>query len=141
MEFSEPISEMEDLEGDIYDPESVIEVLTLAHAHCVPSEDLGFRVTEDDRRPIFDDGNPADDLADSGEPQPVQETPADGDDAEALDEDRVIPFMDDSMVTIDGVVYSLNSSLVRCEQGAQLGYFKARFQKGMFQAHVGTCQN
>jgi hypothetical protein len=46
MEFSEPISELDDLEAEIYDPESILEVLTLAHVHCVPSEDLGFRLVE-----------------------------------------------------------------------------------------------
>jgi len=34
LEFSEPVSELEELEGAIYDPESVLEVVTLAHAHC-----------------------------------------------------------------------------------------------------------
>ena len=42
LEFGESISELEDLEGEIYDPESVVEVLTLAHAHNVASEQLGF---------------------------------------------------------------------------------------------------
>ena len=37
LEFSEPVSDLEELEGAIYNPESVLEVLTLAHAHCVPS--------------------------------------------------------------------------------------------------------
>jgi len=46
LEFSEPASEMEDMEGDIYDHERVVEVLTIAHVHSVPSEELGFRITE-----------------------------------------------------------------------------------------------
>ena len=36
LEFSEPITDLQDLEADIYDPDSVIEVLTLAHVHYVP---------------------------------------------------------------------------------------------------------
>ena len=61
-EFSERVSGLEELEGAIYDPESVLEVLTLAHAHCVPSKDLGFCLVEGDQTPIFDVDIPEDEM-------------------------------------------------------------------------------
>ena len=73
LEFSEPVSDMDDMEGDIYDPESVVEVLTLAHVHSVPSEELGFRITEDDSRPIFDDDIDVDDSEEPQQAQPVED--------------------------------------------------------------------
>ena len=110
LEFGEPIQELEDLEGEIYDPESVVEVLTLAHAHSVPSEDLGFRLTEDAQLPYFDPEN-KDDAEDAVEPQPMDEVPADVPEAEPLQEDRVIPFEDESSITVEGVLYTERSTL------------------------------
>ena len=109
LEFSEPVSEMEDMEGDIYDPESVVEVLTIAHVHSVPSEELGFRIIDDDRHPIFDDD--VEESDDPQLPQPVEETPADLPDAEPLEEDRVIPYVDESSVTVDGITFTHDSPL------------------------------
>lgn len=97
------------MEGEIYDPESILEVLTLAHVHCVPSEELGFRIIEGDGRPIFDDDAQHPD--ESQEPQPVQETPADVPEAEPLEEDRAIPYEDETTVTVDGIVFTLDSPL------------------------------
>ena len=97
------------MEGEIYDPESILEVLTLAHVHCVPSEELGFRIIEGDGRPIFDDDVQHPD--ESQEPQPVQETPADVPEAEPLEEDRAIPYEDETTVTVDGIVFTLDSPL------------------------------
>eukprot|EP00435_Cladocopium_sp_Y103_P026603 s1870_g6.t1 len=107
LEFSEPISELDDLEGEICDPESVIEVLTLAHVHCVASEDLGFRFIEGEQRPFFDDDMPEE----PGPPQPVLEEPAAVPEAEPLDEDRVVPYQDESSVTLDGIVFTQDSPL------------------------------
>eukprot|EP00435_Cladocopium_sp_Y103_P013590 s5234_g3.t1 len=90
------------LPGEIYDPESVIEVLTLAHVHCVASEDLGFRFIEGEQRPFFDDDVPEE----PGPPQPVIEEPAAVPEAEPLDEDRVVPYQDESSVTVDGIVFT-----------------------------------
>ena len=109
LEYCEPISELDDMEGEIYDPESILEVLTLAHVHCVPSEELGFRIIEGDGRPIFDDDAQHPD--ESQEPQPVQETPADVPEAEPLEEDRAIPYEDETTVTVDGIVFTLDSPL------------------------------
>eukprot|EP00435_Cladocopium_sp_Y103_P071092 s421_g36.t1 len=114
LEFSEPISELEDLEGEIYDPESVIEVLTLAHVHCVASEDLGFRLVEGDR-PFFDDDTPEE----PGPPQPVIEEPADLDTAEPLEEDRVVPYQDEDTVTVEGVVFTQDSPLRSLRTGCK----------------------
>ena len=89
----------------------MIEVLTLAHVHCVPSEDLGFRLTEGEQQPYFDDDIFQDEDRDQGEAQPVHESPADVAEAEPLAEDRIIPFEEDSSVMIEGVSYTVDSSL------------------------------
>ena len=139
LEFSEPVSEMEELEGAIYDPESVLEVLTLAHAHCVPSEDLGFRLIEGDQRPIFDDDIPPDEMQEGDDqPQPVHEAPADTEEAEPLDdEDRVIPFEEDSSVAVEGVVYTPDSSLRGLRAGCTaLGLSKRGSKKECFKRMV-----
>ena len=109
LEYCEPISELDDMEGEIYDPERILEVLTLAHVHCVPSEELGFRIIEGDGRPIFDDDVQHPD--ESQEPQPVQETPADVPEAEPLEEDRAIPYQDETTVAVDGIVFTLDFPL------------------------------
>ena len=138
LEFSEPVSELEELEGAIYDPESVLEVMTLAHAHCVPSEDLGFRLIEGDQRPIFDDDIPADEMQDGeDQPQPVHEAPADTEEAEPLDEDRIIPFEEDSSVAVEGVVYTPDSSLRALRAGCTaLGLSKRGSKKECFKRMV-----
>ena len=135
LEFSEPVSELEELEGAIYDPESVLEVMTLAHAHCVPSEDLGFRLIEGDQRPIFDDDIPADEMQDGeDQPQPVHEAPADTEEAEPLDED---PFEEDSSVAVEGVVYTPDSSLRALRAGCTaLGLSKRGSKKECFKRMV-----
>ena len=126
LEFGEPISELEDLEGEIYDPESVVEVLTIAHAHNVASEQLGFALVDGEQAPHFDAdvlvGEPGD--GDTGEqehaPQPVQEVPAELPDAEPLDEERVVPFADESTVTVDGVVLSCDNTLKALRAGCEV---------------------
>ena len=107
LECSEPISGLEDLEGEIYDPESVLEVLTLAHVQCVASAELGFRLVEDPT--VFDDA--MEETDEPAAPQPIEETPADVPDAEPLDEYRVVPFQDETAVTVDGIVSTADSSL------------------------------
>ena len=75
----------------------------------MPSEELGFWITDDDRIPVFDD-----DVEESDEPQqaqPVEEAPADVPDAEPLDEDRVIPYVDESSITIVGITYTHDTPL------------------------------
>ena len=47
--------------------------MTLAHVHSVPSEELGFRITEDDSRPIFDDDIDVDDSEEPQQAQPVED--------------------------------------------------------------------
>jgi hypothetical protein len=130
LEFSEPVSDMDDMEGDIYDPESVVEVLTLAHVHSVPSEELGFRIIEDDSRPIFDDDIDVDDSEEPQQAQPVEETPADVPEAEPLDEDRVIPYFDESTITIDGITYTHDTPLRGLKAGCtSLGLSKRGSKK------------
>ena len=122
LEYCEPISELDDMEGEIYDPEGVLdlEVLTLAHVHCVPSEELGFRIVEGDSRQSFD--GDVQERDESQEPQPVQGTPAHVFEAEPLEEDRVIPYQDESTVTVDGVVFMYESPFLGLRAGcASLG--------------------
>ncbi|CAL1169726.1 unnamed protein product [Cladocopium goreaui] len=122
LEFGESISELEDLEGEIYDPESVVEVLTLAHAHNVASEQLGFTLVAGEQAPYFVVGKAGDD--DTGEqeqaPQPVQEAPAELPDAEPLDEEHIVPFTDESTVTVDGVVLSCDNTLKALRAGCEV---------------------
>ena len=100
MEFSEPISELDDLEAEIYDPESILEVLTLAHVHCVPSEDLGFRLVEGGQPTVFDD-----DVMDDTE-DPVVEAPADIPRLNPWRKVDRLPYQDESSVTVEGVVFT-----------------------------------
>ena len=136
LEFGEAISELEDLEGEIYDPESVVEVLTIAHAHNVASEQLGSTLVDGEQAPYFDAdvlvGQAGDD--DTGEQQqasqPVQEAPAELPDAEPLDEERIVPFTDESTVTVDGTVLSYDHSLKALRAGCQaLGLSKRGSKK------------
>ena len=136
LEFGEPISELEDLEGEIYAPESVIEVLTIAHAHNVASEQLSFTLRDGEQAPYFDAdvlvGQAGDDEpGDQQEgPQPVQEAPAELPDAEPLDEERIVPYTDESTVTVDGTILSYDHSLKALRAGCQaLGLSKRGFKK------------
>ena len=117
LEFGEPNSEVEDLEGEIHDPDSVVEVLTIAHAHNVASEQLGFTLVDGEQAPYFDAevlvGEAGDDDTDEQEQalQPVQEALAELPDAEPFDEERIVPFTDESTVTVDGVLLSCDNTL------------------------------
>ena len=53
-------------------------------------------------------------------PQPVQEVPAELPDAEPLDEERVVPFADESTVTVDGVVLSCDNTLKALRAGCEV---------------------
>ena len=44
-------------------------------------------------------------------PQPVQETPAELPDAEPLDEERILPYTDESTVTVNGTILSYDNIL------------------------------
>ena len=63
----------------------------------------------DDRRPIFDDD--VEESEEPHQPQPVEETPADVPDAEPLQEDRVIPYADETSITADGITFTHDSPL------------------------------
>ena len=139
LENCEPISELDDMEGEIYDPERILEVLTLAHVHCVPSEELGFRIIEGDGRPIFDDDVQHPD--ESQEPQPVQETPADVPEAEQLEEDRAIPYEDETTVIVDGIVFTLDSPLRGLRAGCTSLRPQARFKEGLYEENDRISQN
>ena len=43
--------------------------------------------------------------------KPVQETPADVPEAEPLEEDRMVPYQDETTVTVDGVIFTADSPL------------------------------
>jgi hypothetical protein len=149
LEFGEPISELEDLEGEIYAPESVIEVLTIAHAHNVASEQLSFTLRDGEQAPYFDAdvlvGQAGDDEpGDQQEgPQPVQEAPAELPDAEPLDEERIVPYTDESTVTVDGTILSYDHSLKALRAGCQalFGFVEAWVQEGLYASHVGVCED
>jgi len=125
LELGEPTSKIENLEGEIYAPESVVEVLTIAHAHSVASQQLGFTLRDGEQAPYFD-ADVLPEQAGDDEPgeqqeglQPVQEAPAELPDAEPLDEERIVPYTDESTVTVDGTILSYDNSLKALRAGCQ----------------------
>eukprot|EP00435_Cladocopium_sp_Y103_P056888 s567_g19.t1 len=117
VEFCEAIADMQhNLEEEIYDPESIVEVITLAHRNAMQDEHLGFFMSD---RSV---GNPAnnvqDDAASAGysasigeDPLPI-DAPVDSAEGEPLDEDRVVEYTaDDETVVVDGNTMSMSCTL------------------------------
>ena len=116
-EYCERISDIQhSLEDEFYNPESVVEVITIAHKHAMQDEYLGFFMEE---RPSANPGNvnEGDAMSDGysasiGEDQRPEEPPVDEREGEPLPEDRVVEFTDDEQtVTVDGVVMNLQCTL------------------------------
>ena len=128
IEFCEPISEMENLEDDIFDPgNNIVEVLTLAHVHALPAEDLGFDWPEEAMKPLdLQPQQPAgvseDDYEQSirgdDEPHPGA-VPVDEREGEAAEEDRIVPYQDEDAVYLDGVKLTLEDSLKNLRLGCE----------------------
>ena len=111
IEYCKALSDMQDgLEGEIYDPDSVVEVLTLAHKHAVQDEYLGFFM--DVRPPSADAAPEADEDDDYAPSVEAVEAPVDLQDGEPLEEDRIVPLVpEDDTVVIDGVKMTLGCTL------------------------------
>ena len=109
VELCEPIADMRhNLEEEIYDPSSIVEVITLAHKYAMQDEQLGFFMYD---RSVGNRANFEVDAAESDgydasiapDPQP-DEAPVDKLEGEPLEEDRIVPFSDDSeTVIVDGI--------------------------------------
>ena len=116
-EFCEPIADMRhNLEEEFFHPESVVEVITLAHKYAMQDEHLGFFMYN--RSTAGLDAAQADAQSDGGysasvAPDPMpDEAPANKDCAEPLEEDRVVPFSEDSeTVMVDGILMSTGCTL------------------------------
>ena len=128
IEYCEPISEMENLEDDIFDPgNNIIEVLTLAHVHALPAEDLGFDWPEETMRPLdLQPQQPAeahdDDYEQSvrgdDEPHPGA-VPVDEKEGEVAEEDRIVPYQDENAVYLDGAKLTIEDSLKNLRLGCE----------------------
>eukprot|EP00435_Cladocopium_sp_Y103_P032196 s4054_g8.t1 len=105
-EYCEPIADLRhNLEEELIFPETVVEVITLAHKYAVPDSDLGFYMYDRARRVEQavddDDCEYEPDIA----PDPIPEEPP-VPDGEPLEEDRVVPFEDDTAV-VDGITMNM----------------------------------
>ena len=114
-EYCEAISEIQhNLEDEILFPDTVVEVITLAHKYAMEYEQLGFFMQDPST------ANPANFEVDDGsqyEPsigpdiEPV-EAPVDKEDGEPLAEDRVVPYTaDEETVVVDGMTMTLGCTL------------------------------
>ena len=116
IEYCEAISDLRDnLEAEIYDPGSIVEVLTLAHKHAVQDEYLGFFM---DVRPPNADAVPEAD--DDGYAPSIEavEAPVDFADGEPLEEDRIVPLVpEEDTVVVDGVTMTLDCTLKVLQAG------------------------
>eukprot|EP00435_Cladocopium_sp_Y103_P011853 s1770_g3.t1 len=121
-EFCERISDIQhNLEEEFFHPESVVEVITLAHKYAMQEEHLGFfthdRSTANPAN--FQEQAPSEgysaSIADDqqfAEDQQLQEAPVDSQEGEPLPEDRVVEFTEDEeTVTVDGVVMNMSCTL------------------------------
>ena len=117
VELCEPIADMrQNLEEEIYDAGSIVEVITLAHKYAMQDEQLGFFMYD---RSVANPANFQVDAAESDgyepsvapDPQP-DEVPVDKLEGEPLEEDRVVPFADDSeTVIVDGIAMTMECTL------------------------------
>ena len=95
-------------------------------------------LTEGEQQPYFDDDIFQESNPDQGETQPVHESPADVPEAEPLAEDRIVPFEEDSSVTIEGVAYIVESSLRALRSGCTaVGLSTRGSKKDCFKRMVG----
>eukprot|EP00435_Cladocopium_sp_Y103_P066753 s36_g29.t1 len=115
-EYCERISDIQhNLEEEFFHPESVVEVITLAHKYAMQDEHLGFfmhdRSTANPAN--FQEQAPSEAYSASigGDQQP-EEAPVDQQEGEPLPEDRVVEFTEDEeTVTVDGVVMNMSCAL------------------------------
>ena len=81
MEFCEPVSDLQyNLEEEIYDPDSIVEVITTAHKHAMQDEHLGFFMYDRSTvaAPVVEGDNVSDGYDSSiAEGQQPDETPVD----------------------------------------------------------------
>ena len=115
-EFCEAIADLrEDLESEINLSFDVVEVITIAHKHAMPAENLGFFMPDmsllppdpEVRKGSGDKGDASSGYSASIAP----EVPVDPAEGEPLQEDRVVPFEEVESVTVDGVKLTVDSPL------------------------------
>eukprot|EP00438_Fugacium_kawagutii_P026160 Skav230005 [mRNA] locus=scaffold5058:3896:10669:+ [translate_table: standard] len=123
-EYCEPISELEDLEAEMFSPESVVEVITLAHVHALPAEDLGFSWPTAEIPGAVELSNDDDDYeasiaADDAEHNHEGAVPVDEKEGEPVVEDRIIPYEEEDAVYIDGVKFTIDDTLRTLRAGCE----------------------
>ena len=115
-EYCEPIADLRhNLEEEFVFPEPVLEVITLARKYAVPDSDLGFYMY-DRSRPVEQAIPDEDDYEPSIAPDPIAEEPPTAPDGEPLEEDRIVPFEDDTAV-VDGITMSMECNLKTLQAG------------------------
>ena len=115
-EFCEAIAGLrDDLESEINLSFNVVEVITIAHKHAMPAENLGFFMPDmsllppDPEAPKVPDDK--DDASSGYSASIAAEAPVDPAEGEPLQEDRVVPFEEVESVTIDGAKLTVDSPL------------------------------
>lgn len=142
-EYAQAISDVNDLCSPIASPSTVEEVITLAHAHAVPPETLGFNMTDDELPQRVSDALspalPGYRESPSGHGVAVEvhveaEVPA-APGAEVPEVERDTAFVADSddAVWVDGVQYSLDDTLKHLREACTaLGLSKSGSKKICF---------
>ena len=123
-EFCEEISDIQhNLEDELLYPETVLEVVTLAHKYAMQDEDLGFFMRDRILDAARDDAAKAELEQDVKEYEPSlgpdpPEAPVDVGEGEPLPEDRVVPFVpENESVVVDGVAMTLDCTLKVLQAG------------------------
>jgi hypothetical protein len=132
------------LEDEILFPDTVVEVITLAHKYAMEYEQLGFFMQDPST------ANPANFEADDGsqyEPsigpdvEPV-EAPVSREDGEPLVEDRVVPYTaDEETVVVDGMTMTLGCTLKVLRAGCSALGLSTRGGIKVFAKNGGTCES
>ena len=143
LEFCEAIGELPGgIDDDIIAPESVLEVLTLAHKYAMPAENLGFFMPDygldmsQSHEPAIDhevaDGDRSSGYEQSIAADPPEEAPVAEQDGEVLEEDRIVPRTEDeAVVYIDGVALTVDSPLRALRAGCESFGLSKRGSKQM----------
>ena len=115
-EFCEAIADLrDDLESEINFSSNVVEVITIAHKHAMPAENLGFFMPDMSLLPpdpgVAKSSDDKDDVSSGYSASIAPDVPVDPAEGEPLQEDRVVPFQEVEFVDIDGVRLTVDSPL------------------------------
>ena len=117
-EYCEAIADMRhNLEQEFYFPETVVEVMTLAHKYALQDYELGFYMYDRMRPdPPPEEANEYE-ASIASDPVP-EEPPLAKDEGEPLESDRVVPFKEDhEIAVVDGVTMNMDCNLKTLQAG------------------------